>query len=1659
MNEKNAKIIGILVTMLLISSIGTVSLLPSEALATDTIDDEWPNHKMHYPQLPDESGWDVYATVGLTGYPQICLADDWMCSETGPVTDIHFWGSWKNGLEGVILGFNIAIHADIPADQSPTNYSMPGDQLWVQNISVWDTIDITSPTFEGWYDPYTGEILYNDHNEYFQYNIINITDPFIQQNGTIYWLRISAIVLEDPTGFQPLWGWKTSLDHWNDDACWADWYIRDWVDLWEPSPPAVTNLFWVGFDEIGNPLLGLMGGTDYYSDGTDINGWYFYPISEWWNIWFYDHPFDYDRYKEIFTAFNLWKYNTGQPSYVEVALNWATDLWPPDSPPPIPPDDVPYIARETILVGQDMEGFFEFFYEILDYNPEWVSIDVRGYNFVITDGFIEHACLSNQSLDMAFVITGEQLPCEPGIDVEKYVWDDNIGGWADQVDLDVGETAEFLIAIHNNGTCNLTGIWVDDFMEDSFEFINANPIEDSTDPLPGGLGIYWWFDLSGDPLTPCNTTYITINATVLGPICHTDFNYVTVHGFYTPEDYVEDSDDASVHATGELWPNHKMHYPQLPDPSGWDVFAWMPNGILADDFMCNETGPITDLHFWGSWYNDMMPNPEGNPLGFHISIHEDIPDPDGDGPLYSMPGTLLWERDVYFFNTTPMAPSLQGWYEPPSYYEEYNHELYFQYDIFFEEPYFNQVEGTIYWVDIAPHQDAPGYFWGWKTSLDHWNDDAVYSTIPGWGELRDPITNQSLDMAFVITGEEQQPSCDLDVFKYVWNETIPGWDEYIEVLYDTVVRFNISVHNNGTGTNISDIWVYDDLPQSLDYEPGGATVNGIPYEPDSISADLKDIDWYLGYTLAPCEWIYVEFDARVVKCGEIDINWGSADGFCDYDGSYLIEYDSASVFGLPIPSIDVEKYVWNETLGDWDELAHIEVGEIAEFLITIHNNGTCCNLTNRLVYDFMNDSMEFLDAVPYPDSIDPVPGGTELYWNIPSPLPPCNWVNITVFARVLGPVCHTDINYIFANGYCNITDEWVSDFDDAFVHATEPAGWYWKSPYPNYAPHIPGGMPDFDSKQDNWKAIKAGPDGVADTTAIGDDMQVSLVGSAPGPNGIVVAPGPNCQLDTAPVNDDVADWAFCGPVAIANCFWWFDSKFADPAGVPGDGMDNFSMVEDYGVGDDHSSANVPYLIEDLAGKMHTCANGTTHIYDMQDAIDDWLVDKGLSHMFEENTYYAPTFDFIEGEIERSQDVILLLGFYNFIKAQDQVQLMSDTPKPLQPGPLVDYQEFLPTVGTLDAIKILIHGGPGPVIINVYDSAFTPIGTTVYDPGFLPSPTWVQFHFDPPVPLLPGLPHYFDVSTPAYYDWWYIGMDVYPGMAWINTQPGPFDWTFQTEYYDYCNREKGHYVTCAGVNSNKSKIAFSDPELNIMNPAPTNHNDPANVSHDIYNVNIGCPCPSLPYNWWLPGYPSNYDFTIVEQAVVICPKPFHHITNLSVKWNFVSLPFNQSINKADMIIRYNGTDYNWSEAIDPANGPLIDSFIFGWKRGLSGQTYQSVNKLDPGYGYWMYAYSDCELWAQNISVVSDNYVTDLGVKWNAMGVPYDQSVDKTDLIFHYNGTAYNWTEAIDPANGPLVDAFIFGWKRGPSGQTYQAVDSLKPGYSYWMYAYYPCTLKR
>jgi hypothetical protein len=209
--------------------------------------------------------------------------------------------------------------------------------------------------------------------------------------------------------------------------------------------------------------------------------------------------------------------------------------------------------------------------------------------------------------------------------------------------------------------------------------------------------------------------------------------------------------------------NHKMHFPQMPDPTGWDVrvnnarrppgdpFQW----IVADDWRCSGDGPVTDIHLWTSWRWDMP----DQILALHAMIFADVPDPDGDGPLYSHPGDRLglWTFGPNDYTVRDVPADDQGWADPP--FEEWaagDHQRMYQINITRIPDPVVQKEGEIYWLGVTADLYGEGELGhlGWKTSTAHWNDDAVYwdPISETWQELREP-GGRSLDMAFVITPE------------------------------------------------------------------------------------------------------------------------------------------------------------------------------------------------------------------------------------------------------------------------------------------------------------------------------------------------------------------------------------------------------------------------------------------------------------------------------------------------------------------------------------------------------------------------------------------------------------------------------------------------------------------------------------------------------------------------------------------------------------------------------------------------------------------------------------------------------------------------------------------------------------------------------------------
>lgn len=274
---------------------------------------------------------------------------------------------------------------------------------------------------------------------------------------------------------------------------------------------------------------------------------------------------------------------------------------------------------------------------------------------------------------------------------------------------------------------------------------------------------------------------------------------------------------------------------QKPDLTqlGIDVNTMHPF-ILADDFQCTVTGPITDVHVWGSWKDDVLPLNDPHQVMFVLSIHKDIPaheSPTG----YSMPGEVLWWRHFQpgDFVALPYAAGLlEGWMDPPANYYWPGDTVCWRYDFFIPESEAftqrgNPDEPVVYWLDVQAFPMDEYARFGWKTSRDHWNDDAVWGTgnepyLGPWWELRYPprheLEGQSIDLAFAITGRAGAPPVGTLTVKYNhdiadhfwWPAPGPADNEMISVIgaadaVEGVFWTDITLQAFGSGNDALDI--------------------------------------------------------------------------------------------------------------------------------------------------------------------------------------------------------------------------------------------------------------------------------------------------------------------------------------------------------------------------------------------------------------------------------------------------------------------------------------------------------------------------------------------------------------------------------------------------------------------------------------------------------------------------------------------------------------------------------------------------------------------------------------------------------------------------------------------------------------------------------------
>lgn len=182
--------------------------------------------------------------------------------------------------------------------------------------------------------------------------------------------------------------------------------------------------------------------------------------------------------------------------------------------------------------------------------------------------------------------------------------------------------------------------------------------------------------------------------------------------------------------------------------------------------------------------------------------------------------------------------------------------------------------------------------------------------------------------------------------------------------------------------------------------------------------------------------------------------------------------------------------------------------------------------------------------------------------------------------------------------------------------------WYYLPGYPNYCPN---GLPDFDQRQDEtWRHKYM--------------------------------------------------WSFCGPTALANVIWWFDSKHSDPSGSPGDGVDNYPLVKNLNLYfepipgpnlDDHNFNNIndvqtPWdedlvageLIEVIAQysninwyKIPFISIAGTDRYSLARGAKKFISDSGLESQYKVENFYRPSFNLINEKLRENSGIVLRLGYY------------------------------------------------------------------------------------------------------------------------------------------------------------------------------------------------------------------------------------------------------------------------------------------------------------------------------------------------------------------------------------------------------------------------------
>jgi hypothetical protein len=672
---------GILNLLFIVFCLVIIGAQPAQAQT------QCPEANLKYVQPPrTDGGYDVWDSGPWA------LADDFICTNTGPITDIHLWAGWKNDAIDLNTTFWLAIYDDVPAQTNGPVIipSRPGTNiLWQQYFGPGQYSQSQVPGgVAQFYNPEPPTPMGNDVKTY--YYCFYPTNP-PTQTGTptqskVYWLAVYAMPSQATS---LLFGWKSAQFQQHDISTHTPW---------PGSAPLTTN--WRPNYDLNNFGMDLA-----FKINTDTQC-----CPETNGTKFVQYPkvpggMDVNASQNLTLADDFLCTNTGPVTDIHLWGSWLRDTIDPN-------------VLFTLTIWSDV--------------PKQ------------TNG-------------------GTVIPSHPGIPL----WSEPFGP---------GEYYQ----------CRYTNL-TEQFYDPSI-----------LGPLGFDTNVYYLCFYPRQPFPQQGTTAIPTNYW-LSVNAQTSAAGQALFGWHTSYQFYNDVAVWGVGPAPAAWTpmtdpfgnplsmafkvttptNEPPPPPCCPEtngvkfaqqpriPGGLDVNASRSPStgqplVLADDFRCTDTGPVTDIHLWGSWLRDSI---DPNVL-FTLSIWSDVPKKtNGTVVIPSHPGIQLWSepfgpgeyyqclysnRVEQFFD--PSIPAILG---PDT-------NVY--YLCFYPKNPFRQTgtaaAPTNYWLAVNAQTTAGNQqLFGWHTSYQYYNDDAVWGNGPvpaAWTPMADP-QGLPLSMAFKVTTPTNPP--------------------------------------------------------------------------------------------------------------------------------------------------------------------------------------------------------------------------------------------------------------------------------------------------------------------------------------------------------------------------------------------------------------------------------------------------------------------------------------------------------------------------------------------------------------------------------------------------------------------------------------------------------------------------------------------------------------------------------------------------------------------------------------------------------------------------------------------------------------------------------------------------------------------------------------